>query len=165
MEDITHPMNESEEQNTPVDGSDAERLTKERDEYLDGWQRSRAELVNYKKDEAKRIDDMMKFANSTLIRDMIMVIDNFDLAIMAMEKQGSVEQGIYLIKAQLEDILRQYGLEKMTVTIGEQFDPSKHEAIASAESELAPGSIIEEVERGYYLHGKLIRPSRVKVAQ
>lgn len=165
MEDITQQSAGMEEQNNPVDGLDTDRLAKERDEYLDGWQRSRAELVNYKKDESKRIDDMMKFANGALIRDLIMVIDNFALAIMAMEKQGSVEQGIYLIKAQLEDILKQYGLEKMPVTVGEPFDPAKHEAIASVESDLASGSIVEEIERGYYLNGKLIRPSRVKVAQ
>lgn len=165
MEDITQQSAGTEEQNNPVDGLDTDRLAKERDEYLDGWQRSRAELVNYKKDESKRIDDMMKFANGALIRDLIMVIDNFALAIMAMEKQGSVEQGIYLIKAQLEDILKQYGLEKMPVTVGEPFDPAKHEAIASVESDLASGSIVEEIERGYYLNGKLIRPSRVKVAQ
>lgn len=165
MEDTTQPINEADAHNVPVDGLDTERLAQERDEYLDGWQRSRAELVNYKKDEAKRIDDMMKFANGAIIRDMIMVLDNFELAIMAMEKHGTVEKGIYLIKAQLEDILKQYGLEKMSVTVGEQFDPTKHEAVASAESELASGSITEEIERGYYLQGKLIRPSRVKVAQ
>lgn len=145
--------------------TDLEQLTKERNEYLDGWQRARAELVNYKRDEAKRMDDMAKFSNGAIMRELIMVIDNFELAIMAMERQGTVEKGIYLIKAQLEDILKQYGLEKMTVTPGELFDPTKHEAIASVESELVSGSIVEEIERGYYLHGKLIRPSRVKVAQ
>lgn len=165
MEDTTQQINEPEELHGTSELSDTERLTKERDEYLDGWQRARAELMNYKKDEAKRVDDMMKFANGALIREMIMVLDNFNLAIMAMEKHGEIEKGIYLIKVQLEDILRQYGLEKMTVTIGEQFDPTKHEAIASIASELASGSIVEEVERGYYLQGKLIRPSRVKVSE
>lgn len=165
MDDITQPINGSEEQATPAIDLDTEQLIKERAEYLDGWQRSRAELANYKRDEAKRIDELMKFANGTLIRDLIMVLDNFDLAIMAMEKQGSVEKGIYLIKAQLEDILKQHGLEKMTVTVGEQFDPAKHEAVASVDSELESGTIVEEVERGYYLQGKLIRPSRVKVAR
>lgn len=153
------------EEQTVSSDIDLEQLTRERNEYLDGWQRARAELVNYKKDEAKRMDDLMKFSNSSLMRELIMVIDNFELAIMAMEKQGAVEKGIYLIKAQLEDILKQYGLEKMAVTVGEQFDPAKHEAVTSVESELASGSIVEEIERGYYLHGKLIRPSRVKVAQ
>lgn len=165
MEDTKQQTGGSAEQELFTETSDIERLVKERNEYLDGWQRARAELVNYKKDEAKRMDDMMKFSNGSLMRELIMVIDNFELAIMALEKQGAVEKGIYLIKAQLEDILKQYGLEKMAVTVGEQFDPTKHEAMASVESELASGSIVEEIERGYYLHGKLIRPSRVKVAQ
>ncbi len=165
MEDITQQTNGSQSHETTPDGLNVEQIAKERDEYLDGWQRSRAELVNYKKDETKRLEDMMKFANGALIRELIMVIDNFELAIMAMERQGDVEKGIYLIKAQLEDILKQHGLEKMAVTVGDQFDPSRHEAVASVASELGSNSIVEEVERGYYLHGKLIRPSRVKVAQ
>ena len=148
-----------------VESSDIERLAKERDEYLDGWQRARAELVNYKRDESKRSDDLMKFANGALIRELIAVVDNFELAIAAMERQGAVEKGIYLIKAQLEDILKQYGLEKVIIEVGQVFDPSLHDAIASVSSELPTGIIAEEVERGYYLHGKLLRPSRVKVAQ
>ncbi len=163
MEDTLHTVPEPEEQSESMNEGD--QLSKERDEYLDGWQRARAELANYKREESKRFDDMMKFANNTLIRDLITVIDNFELAIISMERHGEVEKGIYLIKAQLEDILKQNGLEKMTVEIGSPFDPSVHEAVASVESELESGSIVEEIERGYYLHDKLIRPSRVKVAQ
>lgn len=164
MEDTTlhptEPQGSDDVANTGID-----QLTKERNDYLDGWQRARAELVNYKRDESKRLDDLMKFANGTLIRDLIMVIDNFDLAIAAMQRHGDVEKGIYLIKAQLEDILKQYGLERMGIEIGQLFDPAVHEAVASVKSELASGSVVEEVERGYYLHGKLLRPARVKVAQ
>lgn len=161
MEDTTQHNAE------PHDRTDdaTEQLTKERDEYLDGWQRARAELVNYKRDEARRADDLMKSANGALIRELIMVIDNFELAIRAMERQGEVEKGVYLIKAQLEDILKQYGLEKMAVAVGQVFDPALHEAVASVAAELAAGTIVEEIERGYYLNGKLLRPSRVKVAQ
>lgn len=164
MEDNTQ-QNAEPQEHVDAGSGDIEQLTKERDEYLDGWQRARAELVNYKRDESKRSDDLMKFANGTLIRELIAVVDNFELAIAAMERQGAIEKGIYLIKAQLEDILKQYGLEKVIVEIGQVFDPSLHDAIASVSSELPSGTIAEEVERGYYLHGKLLRPSRVKVAQ
>ncbi|EKD24100.1 MAG: hypothetical protein ACD_81C00109G0003 [uncultured bacterium] len=165
MEETTqYNAGQDEQEEAPV-LTQTEQLQKERDEYLDGWQRARAELVNYKKDESKRIDDMMKFANGSLIRELIMVVDNFDLAIAAMEMHGGVEKGIYLIKAQLEDVLKQYGLEKTPVAIGDQFDPAIHEAVVSVDSELASGSVVEEVGRGYYLHGKLIRPSQVKVAK
>ena len=164
MEDNTQQNAEPQEY-VAAEGGDIEQLTKERDEYLDGWQRARADLVNYKRDESKRADDLMKFANGALIRELIAVVDNFELAIAAMERQGAVEKGIYLIKAQLEDILKQYGLEKVIVEIGQAFDPSLHDAIASVSSELPSGTITEAVERGYYLHGKLLRPSRVKVSQ
>lgn len=165
MEDTLHTMPEPEEGDTTAMPDEGSQLLKERDEYLDGWQRARAELANYKREETKRFDEMMKFANNSLIRELIGVLDNFELAIASMERQGEVEKGIYLIKGQLEDILKQYGLEKMIVEIGQQFDPSVHEAIVSVESELESGAIVEEVERGYYLGGKLIRPSRVKIAQ
>lgn len=164
MEDTTQQHAEPQE-DAEITATDTESLTKERDEYLDGWQRARAELVNYKRDESKRSDDLMKFANGALIRELVMVIDNFELAIAAMERQGDVEKGIYLIKAQFEDILKQHGLEKVAVAVGQEFDPALHEAIASVPSELPSGSVIEEVEHGYYLHGKLLRPSRVKVAE
>jgi molecular chaperone GrpE len=165
MEDTSHITPDPQEQDDVTTVVDTEQLLAERDEYLDGWQRARAELVNHKRDESKRFDEMMKFANNALIRELIAVIDNFELAIVSMERQGEVEKGIYLIKGQLEEILKQQGLEKMIVTIGQQFDPSVHEAIASVPSELDSGLIVEEAERGYYLHGKLIRPSRVKVAE
>jgi molecular chaperone GrpE len=165
MEDTLHAIPEPQENDDAAMPEDGDRLLKERDEYLDGWQRARAELANYRREESKRFDEMMKFANNALIRELIAVLDNFELAILSMERHGEVEKGIYLIKVQLEDILKQSGLERMNVEVGQQFDPSVHEAIVSVESDLASGSVVEEVERGYYLQGKLIRPARVKVSQ
>ena len=141
------------------------KCQKERDEYLDGWKRTKADLINYKKDEAKRFETMIKFSNESLVRDLIIVLDSFDLALMALEKEGKAEKGIYLIRAQIEDILKQNGLERVIISVGQQFDPSLQEAVASVESDKPSGIIIEEVERGYTLHGKLVRPARVKVAK
>lgn len=165
MEDTLHTVPDPEEQTTTTEPTETDQLRKERDEYLDGWQRARAELANYKKEEGKRSEDMMRFANNALIRELIGVMDNFGLAIASMEQHGEVEKGVYLIKAQLGDILKQQGLEKMTVEVGQQFDPAIHDAIASVPSELDSGCIVQEVDSGYYLHGKLIRPARVTVAQ
>ena len=147
------------------DLNDLEKCQKERDEYLDGWKRAKADLINYKKDEAKRFETMIKFSNESLVRDLIIVLDSFDLALMALEKEGKAEKGIYLIRAQIEDILKQNGLERVIISVGQQFDPSLQEAVASVESDKPSGIIIEEVERGYTLHGKLVRPARVKVAK
>ena len=145
--------------------NDLEKCQKEKDEYLDGWKRAKADLINYKKDEAKRFETMIKFSNESLVRDLIIVLDSFDLALIVLEKDGKAEKGIYLIRAQIEDILRQNGLERVIISVGQQFDPSLQEAVAIVESDKPSGIIIEEVERGYMLHGKLVRPARVKVAK
>ena len=146
-------------------GDNLSKCLKERGEYLDGWKRAKAELINYKKDEAKRFEMIMKFSQESLIREVIKVLDSFDLALNSLEKEGKAEKGIYLIRAQLEDILRQSGLEKVVINVGQQFNPAFHEVVVSVESNKESGIIIEEVEKGYFLNGKLIRPARVKVSK
>ncbi len=164
VEDVNQKSDNN--QNQKASGNDdLLKCQKEREEYLDGWKRAKAELINYKKDEAKRFEIMMKFGNEALVRNLINVLDSFDLALATLEREGKAEKGIYLIRAQMEDILRQNGLERIIISVGGQFDPSLQEAIASIESDKPVGTILEEVERGYFLHGKLIRPSRVKVAK
>lgn len=142
-----------------------EKIQKERDEYLNGWQRAKAEFINYKKDEAKRFELFARIANEELMRELIIVLDSFNLAISAMESDGRTEKGVYMIKSQLEDLLKKFGLEKIEVKIGEQFDPSSQEAIVTAESEEESGIVLEEIENGYILNGKLVRPARVKLAK
>jgi molecular chaperone GrpE len=70
-----------------------------------------------------------------------------------------------MIKNQIEDLLRRRGLEKIKIKVGDNFDPSLAEAIAEVESEFPPGSIAEEIDPGYRLHDKLIRPARVKISK
>ena len=144
------------------------KLEQERDEYLAGWQRAKADLLNYKKDEARRFEGVVKFSNEAIVRDLINVLDSFDLAFAASEEDGAkgkAEKGVYLIRAQLEDAMRKYGLERLMVSVGERFDPALHESVAAVVSDKPEGMIVEEVERGYMLNGKLIRPARVKVAK
>jgi len=143
------------------------KCRKEYDEYLDGWKRAKADLINYKKDEAKRFEAIVKFSNEALIKELINVLDSFDLALVALEveEDKKTQKGLYLIRQQLEDILRQNGLERIIVSVGQSFDPALQEAVATVESDKPSGTIIEEVERGYLLNGKLIRPARVKVSK
>lgn len=140
---------------------------KEKEEYLDGWKRAKADLINYKKDEAKRFESVIKFANESLVKDLILVLDSFDLALSALQNEADAkkEKGLYLIRQQLEDILKLSGLERIIISVGQPFDPSLQEAVSEVESDKTSGTIIEEVERGYLLNGKLIRPARVKVAK
>lgn len=145
-----------------------EKLTqceKTRDEYLAGWQRAKADFINYKKEEMERLREMAQYGNEDVLRDVIVVLDSFDLAVRAMEKLGDVDNGIYMIRTQLEDILRKRGAERLEVKIGEQLDPSTTEAVAQVESDESPGTVLEEIEAGWKLHDKILRPARVKVSK
>ena len=143
---------------------DLDKVSRERDEYLDGWRRSKADLINYKKEELKRLEEMAKYGNVEVIRDLISVLDSFELAIGNLEKsEGKVEKGVYMIKAQLEDILRRRGLNKIKVAPNDKFDPNYHEAVGVIEGNGESGNIAEEVEAGYLLYNKVLRPIRVKI--
>lgn len=134
---------------------------KARDEYLAGWQRTKADFINYKKEEMKHLEDVARYGSEDLIKDLIGVMDNFDLGLRTMEKSGPVERGIYLIRSQIEDILKKRGLVKVEIKPGDEFDPMVAEAMTEVPSERSPGTIVEEVEPGYRLHEKILRPARV----
>ncbi len=134
---------------------------RQRDEYLAGWQRAKADFMNYKREELRRIEDAARYGNEALIGDLILVLDNFDLGLRTLEKSGPVERGIYLIRSQIEDILRKRGLEKVSVKPGDEFDPMVAEAMSEVASDRPPGTVVEEVEPGYRLRDKILRPARV----
>jgi len=165
---MTEDTQKKQEDTKPEESVDElTKCQKERDEYLDGWKRAKAELLNYKKDEAKRFEAILKFANEALIKELLTVLDSFDLAINSFEKDSKTQKGFFLIKSQLEDVLKKNGLEKIKVEIGEPFNPEFHEAVAKVESdgESKTDTIVEQIEAGYILNGKVIRPARVKVAK
>jgi len=138
---------------------------KQRDEYLAGWQRAKADLINYKKEEFEHLQEVAQYGSVDIIRDLIVVLDNFDLGLRALEKQGSVEKGVYLIRSQIEDILKKRGLERISIKPGDPFDPSVAEAMTEVESDHAPGTVAEEIEPGYRLHDRVLRAARVIVAK
>ncbi|OGZ52630.1 MAG: nucleotide exchange factor GrpE [Candidatus Ryanbacteria bacterium RIFCSPLOWO2_01_FULL_48_26] len=142
-----------------------EQCEKQKTEYLSGWQRAKADFINYKKDEMKRMEEMARYGNEDLIRELIVILDNFDLGLRTLEKAGAVERGIYMIRLQIEEILKKRGLEKIIIKPGDALDTAVAEAIAEVESEKPPGTVIEEIEPGYRLYDKIIRSARVKVSK
>lgn len=140
-----------------------EKISKERDEYLDGWRRSKADLINYKKEEFKRLEEMAKFSNEDLIKELVSVLDSIDLGMLALEKIGPVEKGFYMIRSKLEDIMKRRGLVKIKVEVKDKFNPLNQEAIAAIDGEGESGSVAEEVEAGYMMYDKVLRPARVKL--
>jgi len=150
-----------------------EKLKKEKDEYLKGWQKERANFINYKKNEKERFKEIVRFSNERIVKSLITVLDGFDLAIESFLKQGKNKKenehylkGIYLIKGQLEDVLGKEGVEKIKVKLGDSLNPALHEVVAVRENEkFSPDTITEILEKGYILNGKVIRPCRVIVAK
>lgn len=139
------------------------KLEKEKDEYLNGWRRAKAECINQQKDEMKRMEDVVKFANTEIIKDLLIVLDSFELSLLA-TKDPESKKGIEIIYAQFEKILNKYGLEKIKA-LGEDFDPAVHEAMLQEESDKKSGIILEEMVKGWKLNGKVIRPTKVKIAK
>jgi molecular chaperone GrpE len=145
--------------------TELEKIKKQCEEYLDGWKRAKADFINYKKEELARLSEMARFASEDLIRDLIIVLDSFDLGLTSLDGKGMESKGLYLIRTQLEDVLKKRGLERIIVSVGAPFDPNLQEAVAEVETGGPKGTIAEEVERGYTLNGKIIRPARVKVVK
>lgn len=143
--------------------SELELAQRERKEYLDGWQRAKAELINYKKDEGKRFEEFVQFSGAALIRDILPVLDSFDLALANIPPE--TEKGIILIRSQLEDTLRKHGLEEIAVNPGDDFRPEEQESLGETESDAPAGTVAEVLQRGYKLRGRMLRPARVKLSK
>lgn len=137
---------------------------KERKEYLDGWQRAKADFINYKRDEGKRFEEMAHFMRTGLLQDLLPVLDSFEMA-MAHQMAQETEKGVMLIRSQLEDILKKHGLERILVSCGDAFNPEKHESIGEVKSDAPAGAIAEILQQGYSIAGRVVRPARVKIVK
>jgi len=130
----------------------------ERDDYLAGWQRAKADFINARKDEEKARAEFVKFATEQVLREMLAVADSL-LARRSLGEGG--EEPIY---QQLLDILKKEGVEPIEA-LGEKFNPLEHEALEQVEvsEKEKEGVIIEELQKGYMIHNRVLRPSKVKV--
>jgi molecular chaperone GrpE len=148
------------------DAIDRERQRAE--EHLRDLQRVMADFANYRKRaEAERVE-VTRYANAALIRRLCDVLDNFDRALESLPpelKQFSWVDGVWLVERQLRTILESEGLRPIEA-VGKPFDPFEHEAVLHEETTSAPeGTVIAELQRGYKLHDRVIRPALVKVAK
>lgn len=145
-----------------------EECQKLKDEYLAGWQRARAELLNYKKEELERIGELIKYADTGLILKILPILDNFEIAEKKLPenlKQDENIKGLILIKNQIQDFLKNQGVEEIK-TIGEKFDPNFMEVVEEVEGKnVDSGIAIEEIQKGYKIHGRLLRPAKVRVVK
>lgn len=141
----------------------------EAEETYDRLLRVSAEFDNYKKRSTRELEDFRKFANQSLLKEMLSVVDNLELAIHSADENQTHESSL---KAGLDlthrEILRVF--EKFQVTLieskGEAFDPTYHEAVMQEETDEFPeNSVITEMQKGYLIHDRLLRPAMVVVAK
>jgi molecular chaperone GrpE len=143
----------------------AEQTTRA-DENYDRLIRLQADYDNFRRRTRQEKEEIYKYTSEKLVSALLPVLDNFDLALSAEGNSiESFKSGVQMIYNQLLDVLATEGVAQIPA-LGEQFDPTKHEAVLRAESEDQPdNTVIEELRRGYYLKDKVIRPSMVKVVK
>ena len=122
------------------------------EEYLNNWKRERADFMNYKKHEAKRVQEIVKFGNEGVIMELIEVLDRLDLGLRH-EPNETIKQ----LAKDFEKFLEGYDVKR--IEIKDKFDPMLHEAIEVEEG----GQKVEEVRAGYTMHDRVIRPARVRI--
>lgn len=146
----------------------ADDLRRERDEYLAALQRERAEFVNFKRRTAEEREAMLGLAAEGLIRKVLALADDFDLAVEHRPKGGPDEawvEGIAAIDRKLRLLLESEGVSRIDASPGIRFDPREHEAVANVPGTgRKAGEIVEELRRGYRLRDRVIRPALVAVA-
>jgi molecular chaperone GrpE len=139
------------------------KAERERDEYLELSQRTRAELENYRKRAAREAAQAGERAKANLIRELLPVLDNLERAIdSADEGEQHLANGVKMVHAQLVAALEREGIQSFD-PVGDKFDPECHEALSTRE-EGDSGLVLDVVEKGYRLNGTVLRPARVVVS-
>jgi len=144
------------------------QLTEERakaESYLANWQRAQADFINYKRRTEQERGETAKFANAMLILGLLPVLDDFERAFESVSSKLAGltwVDGIRLIYRKLQAVLQAQGLAEIEA-VGQDFDPILHEAVLYGPGE--EGKVIEELQKGYKLHDRVIRPALVKVGK
>jgi len=164
------PEQEKETRAGEVKEKDLEKLLTEKDEqiasYIDRLQRLQAEFENYKKRTLREMAGLEERIVDREILDFLSLYDNLERAFENLSGDNNVEafvQGIERIFAQFDQILKAKGVSPIEA-VGTRFDPNRHEALLSVPSEEERNTILEEFERGYLRHDRVLRPSKVKVS-
>lgn len=166
-------IKESEENEKSLD-KELENCEKQKAEYLAGWQRAQADFSNYKKEEIERVKNLAFYIQEEIILKILEILDNFDRAEKNTSEilendfvpkiKNSID-GFLQIKTQIKNFLKSYDVEEIK-SIGEKFDPNFHEVIEEINTkDKESGIIIKEIQKGYSIHGKILRAAKVKVAK
>jgi len=148
-----------------------QELARERDkatEYMHNWRRAEADFANFRRRTRQEQEAQAKYASADLFYELLSVLDNFTRAFQTLPsslREFTWINGIALTELQLRGTLQRYGVTAIE-TRGKTFDPREHQAVVYEETDEAPeNTILEEIQAGYKLHDRVLRPAMVKVAR
>jgi molecular chaperone GrpE len=142
------------------------QLQKQRDDYYDQLQRSRAEFANYQKRSKTQADAERTYAVGTLARDLLDGLDNLERATEALRASGAsgITAGLDMVHKQMLATLAKHGVEPIAA-LGQPFDPNQHEALVQQpDAEHPEGTVVAELGKGYRIHDRVLRPTKVAVS-
>jgi molecular chaperone GrpE len=153
----------------PGDADDLATVKAQRDDYLARLQRLSADFSNYQKRAVKEAIESRDAANADLIKNLLAVVDDMERAIeaarVAHSEQDALFKGMELVHAKALETLSRFGLEAIQAQ-GKSFEPHKHQAVMQmADNSVPPGMVLKELQKGYMLHGRILRPSTVVVSK
>ena len=184
---MTNPNFSTEPQSSVAKGADAETAPKEngadavvqdqdtlqarareRDEYLDLLQRTRADFANYQKRNQKEREQERRYQYGPLVLELLPALDNLERATAAAKQaneKGALVQGVAMVQSQLLDILKRHGIVPIEAE-GKPFDPNLHQAVMQqpAKPGQAPNTVVQVLERGFMIHDRVLRPAKVIVS-
>ncbi|MBI2108615.1 MAG: nucleotide exchange factor GrpE [Parcubacteria group bacterium] len=147
-----------------------QKCLEERKEYLDGWQRMKADSINLKKEEEKKRKELAGFVKEDMLEQLLPVLDSFELAFNNKEAWERVDEnwrkGVEYIHSQLCTVLKNYGLETIEPK-DMMFDPHVHTSIGTVDTKNKnmEGMVIQVIQKGYVIEGRVIRTAQVKVGK
>jgi len=159
----TSSESKEEPDSTGTDPGSLDEIKALQDKYL----RLAAEFDNYKRLSLREQRDSARFANEGLLKELLPILDNLERAVRSSKdkhRRDGLIQGVELTLKQFMETLAKFGVRPIA-SVGQAFDPSRHEAVARVESNTVPaGSVVDEFQRGYYLHDRILRPAMVTVS-
>ena len=154
----------------PQPVTEIDRLKAEAAENWDKFLRATAELENYRKRVAREKEELARYTSERVVAALLPILDNFERALSAAEQHTvdstALLDGLKQIQTQFRRTLEEFGLKEVIAHEGRPFDPNVHEAVSHVESAEHPeGHVIEQLQRGYKLADRLLRPARVVVSK
>jgi molecular chaperone GrpE len=151
-------------ENAVSEEDEVAELRREIADLRDRSVRTLADFDNYRKRSERERRDAVRFAASAPLGDLLEVVDNLERALAAGGSADDLKLGVEMTLRQLEDVLRRHGIEGVPAA-GQRFDPAHHEAVSRlVDPDVEAPTVVEELQRGYRLHDRLLRPARVVVA-